>query len=272
MPLHREPLNGNNFYSNVYIEFYLPKTYLTSFSLFPLFRKHNQRDTDVDPVDSLMSQNALLTINDEDESSSSSSDEDFLNSDDDSPNQGVNKGVNRSRSYKGPNPIPESRLPSNDTKKKNDSKGQICSKILSRTPSSSSGGLLLFNDKNDSTIIEFGNAIRSGSIENITDIIENNGTTIMSKCDIKIEVSFRLLKSSTSRSQFKFGCNPDLMWMSPFHLAIIARQSEIVQVMLESLVANDVLSSENELKNILSHTTCVKFTNGTPKGNSYLEY
>ena len=54
--------------------------------------------------------------------------------------------------------------------------------------------------------------------------------------------------------------------MSPFHLAIIARQSEIVQVMLESLVANNVLSSENELKNILSHTTCVKFTNGTPKG------
>ena len=56
------------------------------------------------------------------------------------------------------------------------------------------------------------------------------------------------------------------MWLSPFHLAIIARQSEIVQVMLESLVAKNVLSSENELKNILSHTTSVKFTNGTPKG------
>ena len=127
---------------------------------------------------------------------------------------------------------------------------------------------MLFNDKNDSTIIEFGNAIRSGSIETITNIIENNGTAIMSKCEIKIEVFFRLLRSS--RSHFKFGCNPDLMWMSPFHLAIIARQSEIVQVMLESLVANDILSSKDELKNILSHTTCVKFTNGSPSGNSYL--
>ena len=55
------------------------------------------------------------------------------------------------------------------------------------------------------------------------------------------------------------------MWMSPFHLAIIARQSEVVQFMLESLVANDILSSEKELRNLLSQTTDVKFSNGTPE-------
>ena len=216
---------------------------------------------------------------DDESSSESSSDESrCLNSDDGSRKKDYKPQIRRSnKRSKGSSTnhvnqpkslIPESSLPNNDdTKKKNDSKEQICSKILSRTPSSSSGGLLLFNDKNDSTIIDFGNAIRSGSIHTITDIIENNGTDIMSKCDIKIEVSFRLLKSSRSHcNAFKYGCNPDLMWMSPFHLAIIARQSEIVQVMLESLVANNVLSSENELKNILSHSTCVKFTNGTPKG------
>ena len=206
-----------------------------------------------------MSQNSLINNKDEGESESSSN-ERFVNTY--SSNNENNQIIRGLKSL-----IPESSLPNNDTKKKNDSKEQICSKILSRTPSSSSGGLLLFNDKNDSTIIDFGNAIRSGSIHTITDIIENNGTDIMSKCDIKIEVSFRLLKSSRSHcNAIKYGCNPDLMWMSPFHLAIIARQSEIVQVMLESLVANNVLSSENELKNILSHATCVKFTNGTPKG------
>ena len=203
-----------------------------------------------------MSQNSLINDKDEGESESSSN-ERFVNTY--SSNNENNQIIRGLKSL-----IPESSLPNNDTKKKNDSKEQICSKILSRTPSSSSGGLLLFNDKNDSTIIDFGNAIRSGSMDTIVDIIENNDTAIMSKCDIKIEVSFRLVRSS--RSQFKFGCNPDLMWLSPFHLAIIARQSEIVQVMLESLVAKNVLSSENELKNILSHTTSVKFTNGTPKG------
>ena len=134
---------------------------------------------------------------------------------------------------------------------------------LSRSSSITSEGILLLNDKNDSTIIEFGNAVRSGSIDAMAEIIENNGTSIISRKEIKIEVSFRLLRSSRNNLN-RYRSKPDLMWMSPFHLAIIARQSEVVQFMLESLVANDILSSEKELRNLLSQTTDVKFSNGTP--------
>ena len=129
---------------------------------------------------------------------------------------------------------------------------------LSRSSSITSEGILLLNDKNDSTIIEFGNAVRSGSIDAMAEIIENNGTSIISR-----DVSFRLLRSSRNNLN-RYRSKPDLMWMSPFHLAIIARQSEVVQFMLESLVANDILSSEKELRNLLSQTTDVKFSNGTP--------
>ena len=100
----------------------------------------------------------------------------------------------------------------------------------------------------------------------MAEIIENNinGTSIISRKEIKIEVSFRLLRSSRN-NLYRYKTKPDLMWMSPFHLAIIARQSEVVQFMLESLVANDILSSEKELRNLLSQTTDVKFSNGTPE-------
>ena len=135
---------------------------------------------------------------------------------------------------------------------------------LSRSSSITSDSIQLLNDKNDSKIIEFGNAVRSGSIDAMAEIIENNGTSIISRKEIKIEVSFRLLRSSRNNLN-RYKTKPDLMWMSPFHLAIIARQSEVVQFMLESLVANDILSSETELRNLLSQTTDVKFSNGTPE-------
>ena len=92
---------------------------------------------------------------------------------------------------------------------------------LSRTPSTTSGCILLLNDKNDPTIIEFGNAIRSGNIDAVAEIIENNGASIISRKEIKIEVSFRLKR--TSRNNLRNRAMPDLMWMSPFQLAIIAR-------------------------------------------------
>ena len=149
------------------------------------------------------------------------------------------------------------------TNKKTTDRENIHNK-LSRSSSITSDSIQLLNDKNDSTIIEFGNAVRSGSIDAMAQIIENNETSIISRKEIKIEVSFRLLRSSRNNLN-RYRTKPDLMWMSPFHLAIIARQSEVVQFMLESLVANDILSSEKELRNLLSKRTDVKFSNGTPE-------
>lgn len=157
----------------------------------------------------------------------------------------------------------ENNIPNNGFINKKTTDRENIHNKLSRSSSITSEGILLLNDKNDSTIIEFGNAVRSGSIDAMAQIIENNGTSIISRKEIKIEVSFRLLRSS--RNNLRYRTKPDLMWMSPFHLAIIARQSEVVQFMLESLVANDILSSEKELRNLLSQTTDVKFSNGTPE-------
>ena len=64
------------------------------------------------------------------------------------------------------------------------------------------------------------------------------------------------------------------MWMSPFHLAIVARQAEVVQLILKHLQircfllpANNNDNPEKNLKKkllkLLSETTKVKFTNGT---------
>ena len=62
------------------------------------------------------------------------------------------------------------------------------------------------------------------------------------------------------------------MWMSPFHLAIVARQAEVVQLILKHLQircfsANNNNNPEKNLKKkllkLLSETTKVKFTNGT---------
>ena len=61
----------------------------------------------------------------------------------------------------------------------------------------------------------------------------------------------------------------DLLWVTPFHLAILARQAEIIQTMLEFILLigdyEDDLDQEKMILKLFSQTTKVEFLNGEPE-------
>ena len=78
--------------------------------------------------------------------------------------------------------------------------------------------LLQSEAKDDAALnfIKFGDDIRSGSIENIENILTNQGIEILNSREILIEVSFRF--QSTELVEAK---QLDVLWLTPFHLAIL---------------------------------------------------
>ena len=73
-------------------------------------------------------------------------------------------------------------------------------------------------DHADLSFIKFGDDIRSGSIENIENILTNQGIEILNALEILIEVSFRF--QSTEKVETK---QLDVLWLTPFHLAILGK-------------------------------------------------
>ena len=68
--------------------------------------------------------------------------------------------------------------------------------------------------------IEFGDAIRSGSIDTIKDILKTHGIEILISREIFIEVSFRNVESHQNVKSKEL----DTLWLTPFHLAILSRK------------------------------------------------
>ena len=80
---------------------------------------------------------------------------------------------------------------------------------------------MLFSLKNEALdYIEFGDAIRSGSIDTIKDILKTHGIEILNSREIFIEVSFRNVESHQNVKSKEL----DTLWLTPFHLAILSRK------------------------------------------------
>ena len=71
-------------------------------------------------------------------------------------------------------------------------------------------------DEDALNFIKFGDDIRSGSIENIENILTNQGIEILNSREILIEVSFRFQSTELVESK-----QLDVLWLTPFHLAIL---------------------------------------------------
>ena len=113
--------------------------------------------------------------------------------------------------------------------------------------------LSLISDKNeDAIVIDFGNAIRSGSTEAVSSMLDIHGSELMNQLSIQFETHFR--KSWVTK--IENALKPDLIYMTPFHLAIISQQSAVVQVMLEQ--------SKSLLKSTLGTKTKVVFATADP--------
>ena len=134
--------------------------------------------------------------------------------------------------------------------------------------------LSLIAEDNDHIMVDFGHAIRSGNAETVIDIITNNNISILTRLGIQFETFFRrdskrAANPNTASDSRTFPGDsiklhmerfnkPDKMFVTPFHLAIIAQQSDIVEVMLES-----VLNSEKpaeDVKSLLAKKTKISFT------------
>ena len=113
--------------------------------------------------------------------------------------------------------------------------------------------LSLISDKNEDNaiMIDFGNAIRSGSIEMVSSMLDIHGSELMNQLSIQFETHFR--KSFVTKVENAL--KPDLIYMTPFHLAIISQQWAVVQVMLER---------SSNLKSTLGAKTKVTFATGDP--------
>ena len=118
----------------------------------------------------------------------------------------------------------------------------------------------MFSDEKDSKVIKFGNAIRFGSIDIIMKMLENNGIDIITNGKVKFEISLLPQKGN-----FK-PVKSDIICMSLFHLAIIAKQANIVKAILQFIMncvcPNDEIGQMKILKKILSDTTKITFSNG----------
>ena len=110
-------------------------------------------------------------------------------------------------------------------------------------------------DEVDNTF-ELERAIRGGSVDKVLEILIQEEAEVLSKRGFKVEVSFRLLANANWR---KF----DVLFLTPFHLAILAKQADVVQAMMKYVF--DSVDPEELVRKILSKKTKVDFTSGTPE-------
>ena len=137
-------------------------------------------------------------------------------------------------------------------------------------------------------MVDLGNAIRSGDAAYVYEIIEtNNGieSSALSRRGLQFEITLRkqtkaeLLTSNGTEENSKTSLfyaqdsiqiykekfnMPDKMYVTPFHLAIIAQQAEVVYVMLEATLqfAN---SPAEAFKKLLEMKTKINFARGSPE-------
>ena len=81
-------------------------------------------------------------------------------------------------------------------------------------------------------------------------ILENHDSSILSKLDIQFQTNFRTLppdriKEKVPGISLEKIADEDKMQVTPFHLAIIAQQAEVVHVMLESTWKGSKLEVES---------------------------
>ena len=140
--------------------------------------------------------------------------------------------------------------------------------------------LSLISEQGDQAIVDLGNAIRSGSIQFVRQVIENNGCEMLNKREVQFETYFRRspevfnaenefenpsewrngkfkpqdsLRLNRQRLKIK-----DRMYVTPFQLAIMSQQVEIVVVLLQSV------KDEQMMKKLLATVTKVIFKRGLP--------
>ena len=140
--------------------------------------------------------------------------------------------------------------------------------------------LSLISEQGDQAIVDLGNAIRSGSVQFVRQVIENNGVEMLNKREVQFETYFRRspeickaergneslldLKHGKFKPQDSLRLNrerlktKDRMYVTPFQLAIMAQQIEILVVLLQSI------KDEQMMKNMLSTLTKVIFKRGLP--------
>lgn len=119
--------------------------------------------------------------------------------------------------------------------------------------------LTLMSEENDLTMVSLGQAIRSGSVQTVKNIIESNSIAILNRLGITFETFLRRL---SQKSGLVTVVRPDKMYLTPFHLAIISQQDNVVSTMLD-FVINSEYPAES-LKKLLSVKTSLKFANGDP--------
>ena len=81
--------------------------------------------------------------------------------------------------------------------------------------------------------------------------------TILTKRGFKVDVSLRLLASNANLRKF------DVLYLTPFHLAILAKQAEVVRFMLRYVL--DSVDPPELMRKILSKTTKIDFVSGAPE-------
>ena len=114
--------------------------------------------------------------------------------------------------------------------------------------------LSLMSEQGDQIIVDLGNAIRSGSVQFVQQVLQNNGCDILNKPEIQFETYFRRIPQMPMKYPGKindFGSfigaqdsinltrqrlrAKDKMFATPFQLAIMAQQTEMVGILLNSI-------------------------------------
>ena len=124
-------------------------------------------------------------------------------------------------------------------------------------------------EENDETLLNLGEAIRSGNEENVLKIIGANSIRIeslVSKIGLMFETYLRkkdIAKDSENICSDSKKKKLDEMFVSPFQLAILAQQAKVVLVMLEGLLKYTKTPIETFAK-LLAMKTEVSFARGSP--------
>ena len=137
--------------------------------------------------------------------------------------------------------------------------------------------LSLMSEQGDQIMVDLGNAIRSGSVQFVQQVLENNGCEILNKPEIQFETYFRRIPQTPMKYPRKindFGSfvgvqdsitltrqrlrAKDKMFATPFQLAIMAQQTEMVEILL------NYIPDEKSMKLMLGTRTKVIFNRGPP--------
>lgn len=149
-----------------------------------------------------------------------------------------------------------------------------------KSSTSSSKKLSLLSEENDLVMVSLGDAIRSGDVKQVLEIISNNDISIFFRSGLTFGATFRKTgkpapypkimddpedsmghKDSLKLTRQKL-LKQDRMNVTPFHLAILAQQTKIVQCILEMVLNH---SSIETIRKLLGAKTVVSFALDDPK-------